>query len=305
MTEEKREELHLKYRPQTFDDLLGNDALKESVANVLENTRMFLFYGPRGCGKTTTARIMARMLGIAEMDINEIDAATNNGIDDVRALKEGVAFSPLGGKYKIYIIDECHRLTGNASDGFLKTLEEPPKHTYFAFCTTDIGKVSSTIKSRAKAYEVKPLNEKQASRLIGSISRDEGFSISPEVKAAIIEACEGIPREIIIAMDMVRSVKSDIDAISLIHAAVAHDTRELCQALLRGAPWSEVAPILKSLKDEPERIRQAVMGYMNAVLLGGKKNPMAAAILDTFLDNVTMYSGRPGLTALCYRCQTG
>ena len=172
------------------------------------------------------------------------------------------------------LVHNCHRLTGNAFDSLLKTLENPPKHCYFALATTELQKVPATIKSRSKSYEVKPLNEKEMNFLIKWICHDEGIKLSSEVKRAIIDTCEGVPREIIIAIDTVRDVKNDVDAISLINSALSsHETKELIQALLQKRKWSDVAPIIKALKDDPEKVRYSIINYLGSVLLnnGGKR----------------------------------
>jgi DNA polymerase III gamma/tau subunit len=302
-----RVELHLKYRPKTFDELFGNEALKKSVLDVLDRTRTFLFYGPRGCGKTTLARLIAAQLGISDIDVSEIDAADATGVDNARAIKEAAQFSPLGGKYKIYIIDECHRLSGQASDSLLKTLEAPPDHCYFVFATTALNKVPTTIKSRSKCYEVKPFTDAQAGDFIKYICKKEGFRISPAIRQAIIDSFQEehdfcIPREILVALDLVRNVEDENEARTLIHANVHHEVIELCRALLAQKPWGEIAIILKELKDEPESIRRAILGYMNSVLLNKKSQKdgeLPAAIIKNF-EQSYMYSGKAALSKDCF-----
>ncbi len=296
-----RMELHLKYRPSNFDELIGNAALKKSLIPAIPRTRTFLFYGPRGCGKTTIARLIGKEIGVNEIDVNEIDAADNTGVDNARQIKDAAQYNPLAGKFKIFIIDECHRLTGNASDSLLKTLEAPPSHCYFVLCTTDFQKVPVTIRSRAKCYEVKTLDPNDQNYLIRYVCHEEGFRISPNVKRAIIESCEGIPREILVAMDTIRDVENDEDAISLVHASVHKEVKDLCQMLLQRRKWQEIAPVLKVLKDEPERIRLAVLGYMNVVLLSANPNnsEIAAFIIGEFSDSM-IYNGKAGLTYACY-----
>ena len=298
---QEREELHLKFRPKNFDEYIGNEPLKESLLNGgIERSRTFLFHGKRGCGKTTLSRLIAKHLNISDMDLHEIDAADNTGVDNARQIKEAAQFSPLSGKFKMYIIDECHRLTGNAFDSLLKTLENPPKHCYFALATTELQKVPATIKSRSKSYEVSPLNEKEMNFLIKWICHDEGIKLSPNVKRAIIDTCEGVPREIIIAIDTVRDVKNDVDAISLINSALSsHETKELIQALLQKRKWSDVAPIIKALKDDPEKVRYSILGYVGAILLNGKADDHLAMIIEQFLESF-MYTGKAGLTYACY-----
>lgn len=306
MTEKKRDELHLKYRPKTFEEMYGNETLIKSVLDVLDRTRTFLFYGPRGCGKTTIARLIAAKLGISDIDMVEVDAADATGIDNAREIKEAAQYRPLDGKFKIYIIDEVHRLSPAAADALLKTLEEPPKHCYFVFATTNLGKVPATVRSRAKCYEVKPLTEIEAIEFIKFICKQEGFRISPVVRQAIVDSFqEGenycIPREVLVALDLVRNVEDENEAKELIRANVHYEVIELCRALLAQKKWSEVAPILKELKDEPERIRMAILGYMNSVLLSAnpKNSDLAAAMIKNF-EQSYMYSGKAALSKDCY-----
>jgi len=297
----ERVELHLKYRPKTFDELIGYRVLKESLLAAIPRSRTFLFYGPRGCGKTTIARLIGNHINVAPIDFCEIDAADNTGIDNARAIKEAAQYSPLGGKFKIYIIDECHRLSGAASDSLLKTLENPPQHCYFVLCTTELQKVSATMKSRCKCYEVQPLTEDEQKFLIKWVCHEEGFKVSPTVRQTIVESCEGIPREILVTLDTVRGVENDEDAISLIRSAVHKEVIDLCRALLDQRKWSEVAVILKALKDDPERVRMAILGYMNSVLLSAnpKNMELAAGLIKNFQDSY-MYIGKAGLTKDCF-----
>ncbi|NWF68004.1 MAG: DNA polymerase III subunit gamma/tau, partial [Chloroflexi bacterium] len=162
--------LYLKWRPSDFDELVGQEHIVRTLRNALKSGRIrhaYLFSGPRGTGKTTTARLLAKAVNCHEADMDkrpcnqcpacvavnegryldliEIDAATHTGVDDVRELRERIAFAPGEGRYKIYIIDEVHRFSGSAFDALLKTLEEPPDHAIFVLATTEIDKVPQTI----------------------------------------------------------------------------------------------------------------------------------------------------------------
>jgi len=297
MTE--RQELHLLYRPQNFDEYIGGDALKEAVLSCVDRTRTFLFHGPRGCGKTSLARLIAAHLKIHESDIHEIDAADKTGIDDARQIKSSASYAPMGGSKKIYIIDEVHRLSGNAWDSLLKTLEQPPNHCYFVLCTTELSKVPITIKSRAKSFEVKPLVRKDASLLLEWVCENEQIKLSDPIKNCILDNCEGIPREIIITIDTVRDIKKDEDAIELIASAKYNpQIIDLCRALIAKKKWSEITAILSSIADEPESIRYAVLGYMNSVLMKSD-NAQAAVVIMCFTESF-MYSKKAGLTMACY-----
>ena len=301
----KEDELHLKFRPQNFEEFIGGEEIVESIKTSLHRTHTFLFHGPRGCGKTTLARLIGYELGIKDIGIIEIDAADKTGVDDTRKLKQTVPLSSLSGKNKLYIIDECHRLSGSAQDSLLKTLEEPPKHVYFVLCTTDIRKVTATIKSRAKKYEVKQLSKKNSLKLIDWICNEENIQISTKLKEIIVNRCEGIPREIVITLDKVRDIEEEETAISLIKGVEeSPEVIELISLLLDTKPnrWREVSEILKELKEEPETIRFAITGYFSKVLLnekGSKKADRLSLLIDLFSPTF-IYGKKPMLVSTCY-----
>ena len=176
------EVLYRKYRPQGFGDVLGQDHVIKVLEGALKLGNMshaYLFYGSRGTGKTSVARILAKELGTSENDIYEIDAASNRGIDDIRELKEAVRTLPFDSKYKVYIIDEVHMLTKEAFNALLKTLEEPPPHVIFVLATTELGKVPETIVSRCQTFTFKKPAEPVLKSLAIEIAKKEGFAIDP------------------------------------------------------------------------------------------------------------------------------
>jgi len=249
---------------------------------------------------TTIGRLIAYELGIDNIDINEIDAATNTGVEDARTIKTNAAFFPLKSQNKIYIVDECHRLTGNAFDALLKTLEEPPSHCYFVLISSEIDKVPTTIKSRAAKYEVRSLDQRESLSLIDWICEEEKITISDTVKQAIIEQCEGVPREMIVSLDMIKEMKKDEDAIALLFSSKGNpQVIDLCRALLANSKWKQISEILKTITDEPENVRAAVAGYMSAVLLNGE-NQRAGLILNYFAEKSIIYTKKPALVDLCY-----
>lgn len=296
---EKEEELHLRYRPQNFDEFIGSTTIKESILSSLHRTHTFLFFGPRGTGKTTLARLIAYELEAKGRDIIEIDAADHTGVDDARQLKSTVPYASLMGGNKVYIIDEVQRLTTNAQDALLKTLEEPPEHVYFILCTTQVNKVSKTIRSRAKEYELKSLSKINAEKLIDWICAEEKIEISSRIKKVIIERCEGIPREIVISLDKVRDIK-DVERARELILSVSEKAEiiELCRLLVKGGQWGDVKDILSNLEEDPEQIRRAILRYLNKVLLndGGKR---ISDMIFIFCDN--FYDGEKAmLTATCF-----
>jgi DNA polymerase III subunit gamma/tau len=204
-----------KYRPQIFDDVLGQDHVVRTLKNAITERRLahaYLFVGPRGTGKTSTARILAKALncvhgptvtpcGVCDscreisqgisLDVLEIDGASNNSVDQVRELRDNVRFAPVRGKYKIYIIDEVHMLTSQAFNALLKTLEEPPAHVIFVFATTEPNKVLPTILSRCQRFDLRRIPTQVIARQLESIAKREEVSLSIGAAEAIAIASEG------------------------------------------------------------------------------------------------------------------
>ncbi|MCL6494545.1 MAG: DNA polymerase III subunit gamma/tau [Ignavibacterium sp.] len=208
-----------KWRPQKFNEVVGQEHITETLKNSLRKNRIahaYIFTGPRGVGKTTTARILAKALNclnpvdyepcnkcqmckaineMQSMDIIEIDAATNRGIDEVRTLRESVKYAPTLGKYKVYIIDEVHMLTTESFNAFLKTLEEPPSHTIFIFATTDIHKVPPTIISRCQRFDFRRLQVDTIKDQLKKIAEEEKIKINDKALTIIAKKADGAMRD--------------------------------------------------------------------------------------------------------------
>lgn len=187
-----------KYRPANFDEVIGQDEIIQTIGRQIENDQVshaYLFYGTRGLGKTSIARLMARKLGIASEDLYEIDAASNRGIDDVREIREGVKSQPFSSPYKMYIIDEVHMLTKDAFNALLKTLEEPPKYVIFVLATTELHKVLDTIKSRTQIFTFKRPNQDDLRTLLNSVAEKESLVISDNNMRSLITRADGSYRD--------------------------------------------------------------------------------------------------------------
>lgn len=208
-----------KYRPLSFKDILGQDHVVQTLANAIEQNRLahaYLFVGPRGTGKTSTARILAKALNceggpkvdfdpneticteIAEgrcLDVLEIDGASNNGVEQVRELRDNVKFAPTSGRYKIYYIDEVHMLSNAAFNALLKTLEEPPDHVKFIFATTEATKILPTIISRCQRFDLRRIPTKIISEQLSKIANEEGITLNPVAATAIAKGADGGMRD--------------------------------------------------------------------------------------------------------------
>ena len=178
--ESQSEVLYRKYRPQEFDDVIGQDHVVKVLRGSVELgniSHAYLFSGTRGTGKTSMARILARALGTSKNDLIEMDAASNRGIDDVREIRDSVHILPFESKYKVYIIDEVHMLTRDAWNAFLKTLEEPPAHVIFIMATTELEKVPETVISRCQTFTFKSPNLSTLRDFATTIAKKEGFAL--------------------------------------------------------------------------------------------------------------------------------
>jgi DNA polymerase III subunit gamma/tau len=206
-----------KYRPQTFEDVVGQQAITNTLLNAIENNHLaqaLLFCGPRGVGKTTCARILAKQInqdgteGDDEdfaFNIFELDAASNNSVDDIRSLIDQVRIPPQVGKYKVYIIDEVHMLSQSAFNAFLKTLEEPPKHAIFILATTEKHKIIPTILSRCQIFDFKRITVKDAAEYLKYIAENQGIEADGDALHIIAQKADGAMRDALSIFDRVVS----------------------------------------------------------------------------------------------------
>jgi DNA polymerase-3 subunit gamma/tau len=227
-----------KWRPQEFDAVVGQDPVTRTLRNALSSGRVahaYLFTGPRGVGKTTTARLLAKALACtartgpeacgacpscqdfvsgAPVDVMEIDAASNTSVDDIRTLRENVKYAPARGRFKVYIVDEVHMLSGAAFNAFLKTLEEPPAHVVFILATTDPKKIPATVLSRCQRFDFRPITPEQLTLSLTRILEQEGVPFEAGALPVLIRAAEGSLR----------------DALSLLDTAIAYGEGKLDEA---------------------------------------------------------------------------
>lgn len=271
-----------KYRPQNFDDLLGQDALVQTLTNAIKNNRLhhaYILTGIRGVGKTTTARIIAKALncngkdgnsgptirpcGLCEnckaisegrhIDVLELDAASRTGVDDIREILDGVRYKPTNARYKVYIIDEVHMLSKNAFNALLKTLEEPPSHVKFIFATTEIRKVPVTVLSRCQRFDLQRLTIDTLFGHFKNLIEKEGLKADDEALQVIAKAADGSCRDGLSLLDQAISLSSGIvktDIVkNMIGLADRNQTFELFEALVQGKVDSVLTNLAEQYKN--------------------------------------------------------
>ncbi|HEY9481195.1 MAG TPA: DNA polymerase III subunit gamma/tau [Candidatus Paceibacterota bacterium] len=192
------EVLYRKYRPKEFSEVIGQESVIRALQGAVKGDAVahaYLFAGSRGIGKTSIARIFARAVGTSANDIYEIDAASNRGIDDVRALRDAVAVLPFESRFKVYIIDEVHMLTKEAFNALLKTLEEPPKHVVFILATTEVHKLPETIVSRCQVFEFKRPTAEILADTVSRVAKAEGYAIEPAAAELVALVGDGSFRD--------------------------------------------------------------------------------------------------------------
>lgn len=281
-----------KYRPKTFKEVVGQDAIVTSLQGVLKkrSSKTFLFDGPSGTGKTTLARICASELGCKAKDIQEIDAATFTGIDDMRQITGGLMYRPIGGEIKALIIDEAHGLSKAAWGSLLKILEEPPAYVFWFLCTTEAQRVPPTIMTRCARYQLKPVGQGDLIDLLGMVADAEDI-LPGKTGDSIIKLCAmeamGSPRQALVNLATCAMAVDRQEASDLLSSAIeTTEAVDLAKALLAGTNWAKARELLNGLKGaNGESIRQVVRSYITAVALSStndKTTHRCMAILEAF-----------------------
>lgn len=226
------EPIHLKYRPQTLAEIIGQETTTTTIQNAVAQNKIapvYLFIGNRGTGKTSVARILAKMINCQSktipcnkcescisisngnyLDVIEIDAASNSGVDAMREIIERTQFAPVAGKWKVIIIDECHSLSSQAWQSLLKPTENPPKNVTFIFCTTEVGKVPPTIISRSQSFEFRLIDTQIIAKTLLTIADKEDIKLQPDGAAAIANAKNGHMRDSQTLLDQLRNLNAPI-----------------------------------------------------------------------------------------------
>ena len=324
--------LYRKWRPSTFDEIVGQDAVVTTLKNQVSSDRIghaYLFCGTRGTGKTSAAKIMARAVNCPHaaehggnpcnscevceaiktgraMNVFEIDAASNNGVDNIRDIREQVEYPPVIGRYKVYIIDEVHMLSTGAFNALLKTLEEPPSYVIFILATTDPQKIPQTILSRCQRYDFRRMSRRNAASHLREIAALEGMSIEDSALSYIAEAADGSMRDALSLLDQCaayhyQETLTYDNVLEILGAADTGVFSRMYGNIVRG----EIEEVLTAVNDiaasgcDISQLINDFIWYLRTVLLAGSS--ASADILDISEDRLTMaradaaLAGRPEL----------
>lgn len=288
--------LYRRWRPQDFDSLVGQAPVKTALANALSSGRIahaYLFAGPRGTGKTSTARILARALNCdsgptahpcghcsnceriaagTSMDVFEIDAASNRGIEEIKSLREQMAFAPVNGRYKVYIIDEVHMLTTEAFNALLKTLEEPPAHVIFILATTDPHKIPATIHSRCQRFDFRRVTVDEIAEHLTMVAAKSSIQAQPDALRLIAIQAEGGMRDALSLLDQC-AVMADEITVAVVRDVLGIVGRESLRELISYIGRQDVPQALEKMNfllEQGKDVRQILtelMEYLRALLL--------------------------------------
>ncbi len=295
-----------KYRPQTFKDVLGQREAVRFLTDKLKTKTIphaLLFAGHSGAGKTTLARILRNSLGCGDTDFHELNGADARGIDKVREIIVRLNYYPLGGTCRVWLIDEAHRLTGDAQSALLKPVEEPPEFVYFFFCTTEPKKILRTIRDRCALVSVPPVPRKDLLNLVGKVVEAEGIETTAKVLSSLVNLADGSARQALKLLERLIGVDGEEAQQQRLITSETEKFANYVVGYLMGwekVTWEEFGAKLKDCDEEPEQLRRLILSVATTVLLkGGKGMKRAAAIIQVFRDD-WFSCGKAGLAVSCY-----
>jgi DNA polymerase III subunit gamma/tau len=284
--------LDTKYRPQTLDEIYGNELLKESLQTILAREKdipnAFLFQGPAGTGKTSLGRIVAKALDCSDLDYYELNIGDTRGIDAARQLINNARYKPLGGKVKIFCLNEVHMANKEFFNALLTTMEEPPPHLKFILCTTEPNKIISTIRQRCRTFETKPITQPLIRKLLKEVLFKENIEDFPqEALQKISDLAQGSPRQALNLLDKVIDIPENVQVLKVLDEELEvikqeATIRDLFISLLKKNNWQEVSKILSGITDTNYESMRIYIRNASASELLKKDNLQAAIILECF-----------------------
>jgi DNA polymerase-3 subunit gamma/tau len=276
--------LYQKIRPAEWSEVLGQNHAVNAIQRLLagEFPSFVLLGGPSGVGKTTIARLIRKDLNVSDTDFVEINAGTDGGVDDVRNIKRYTNSLALGGNYRMWLIDEAHKLTPQAQNAFLKETEDAHDHVKFIFCSTEPDKLIRPLQTRATRFDLKPLSREDIKRVIRTACGEEIDIPNVKVMDAIAENCQGSAREALVMLEQADAATNLEEMLEIVSRTGEEKVSEnFCQILLKET-WHHAAKAIKDGDLDPEKTRRGVLGYMSSVLLNNPKNARAARALKCY-----------------------
>lgn len=278
-------DLHIKYRPQSLSEVVGQSHIVDSMKVVLEkrSSHAFLLTGPSGVGKTTLARIASVMLGCKKINLIEVDAATNSGVENMRSLAEIASLDSIVDGGKAIIIDECHSLSKQAWQSILKSTEEPKENVFWFFCTTEAGKVPSTIRTRTTVYDCKPIRADIIHGRLAEVVAAEKMKVPDKVLSVVAQSAMGSMRAALVGLaqvDGITEVEKAHVALQLVAAdkEVIGFLRYLCKKQIN---WGDAMEMLDSLGDiDPESLRISAVNYLTVVVRKNRDDNQICRLLS-------------------------
>lgn len=288
-----------KYRPKTFEEVIGQKEAVASLQAAMKRAQVFALTGPSGTGKTTLARIAASVVKCAPSEIMDVDAASNTGVDKMREVTQLMQYKSVGGGPRVAIVDEAHRLSGNAWDSMLKTIEEPRNGALWFLLTTNVTKIPKTIMTRCAKIALKPVKDADIEKLVMKVVKAEKMTIGDGAIDAVIAEAGGSPRQALSHLVVCEKCQTRREALALIRDAIdSEPVLELCRFLVKPGSWAAAMSIYDKIEKadgtNPEGVRIQVMNYFGAVMKGAKNDGAAMRALGVLEAFSQPYNGSEG-----------